>query len=174
MHSRGGYGRVYRGVQEATGLLCAIKQMWVDEIFEREIRLVTLLRGHVRLSGVSTNLKPNILKLLGYSGSLDSLGFLVFDLCDGTLQGLTIADLDEKAVSKFARDILLALDHIHKHGCIHRDLKLEVTALHCFPAHCVELPLEGWKCHRWGLWFRQGMCTDYDECRRHIGVRNQN
>jgi hypothetical protein len=47
MHSRGGYGRVYRGVQEATGLICAIKQMWVDEIFDREIRLMTLLRGHV-------------------------------------------------------------------------------------------------------------------------------
>jgi serine/threonine protein kinase len=45
--ARGGYGRVYRGVQESTAMHCAIKEMMTDETFDREIRLMNLLPEHV-------------------------------------------------------------------------------------------------------------------------------
>lgn len=43
----GGYGRVYKGVQESTGQLCAIKEMVPDEIFRREIKSMNILPRHV-------------------------------------------------------------------------------------------------------------------------------
>lgn len=48
--ARGGYGRVYQGIQEATGESFAIKEMIVDEIFEREITLMNSLPDHVHTS----------------------------------------------------------------------------------------------------------------------------
>lgn len=46
----GGYGRVYKGVQESTGQSYAIKEMIPDEIFRREIKSMNILPRHVYIS----------------------------------------------------------------------------------------------------------------------------
>jgi serine/threonine protein kinase len=45
--SRGGYGAVYRGVNEASGESCAIKEMNHDEFFEREVNAMNSIPEHV-------------------------------------------------------------------------------------------------------------------------------
>lgn len=57
---------------------------------------------------------------------MDGLGYLVFELCDKTLESLATENLDEVRVAKLTEDILKALEIIHQHNCIHRDLKLSV------------------------------------------------
>lgn len=50
----------------------------------------------------------------------------MFELCETTLESLLSANLDEMKVAKYTNDILEALEHMHKHNYIHRDLKLAV------------------------------------------------
>jgi len=70
--------------------------------------------------------KKNILRLKGYSRFSDKIGYLVFELCESTLESLLSANLDERKIAKYTKDILEALQHMHKHNYIHRDLKLAV------------------------------------------------
>ena len=39
---------MYSGVNEVTGELCAIKEMYLDEIFDREIKAMNSIPEHVR------------------------------------------------------------------------------------------------------------------------------
>ena len=44
---RGGYGTVYRGLKEDTDESYAIKEMFIDEIFEREVKAMSSIPEHV-------------------------------------------------------------------------------------------------------------------------------
>jgi serine/threonine protein kinase len=56
------------------------------------------------------------------------MGYLVFELCEATLETLVVENLGERVVAQFADDMLAALEHLHKYNCIHRDLKLSVLS----------------------------------------------
>jgi serine/threonine protein kinase len=45
-----------------------------------------------------------------------------------TLESLARQNLDECVVAQLTRDMLEALEHLHRHNCIHRDLKLSVLS----------------------------------------------
>lgn len=45
--TRGGYGTVYKGFCGETQELCAIKEMTLDDIFEREMSAMKMMPEHV-------------------------------------------------------------------------------------------------------------------------------
>merc|ERR1711991_973261 len=70
---------------------------------------------------------PNIVHLYDYVSG-DDVSYLVVELVEGG-ELLTYCcnkgPLDEDESRKFFRDILGAVDYLHRKGIVHRDLKLE-------------------------------------------------
>ena len=119
-------------MNEATGELCAIKEMRQNGSFERELRAMNSIPSHVHISNTSQlTVQTNVLHLLDNSKADHNMGYLVFELCQTTLESMVTDNLDEFAVARFTDDMLAALEHLNLHNCIHRDLKLAVL-LFCF------------------------------------------
>uniref|UniRef100_A0AAY4CHT4 non-specific serine/threonine protein kinase n=2 Tax=Denticeps clupeoides TaxID=299321 RepID=A0AAY4CHT4_9TELE len=70
---------------------------------------------------------PNVVLLLETLETENSF-YLVVELCAGGDLMERICDrkrLDEREVRRFTRQILSAVEHLHRHGIVHRDLKIE-------------------------------------------------
>ncbi|KAM0681427.1 Serine/threonine-protein kinase [Glugoides intestinalis] len=86
-----------------------------DERIYREIVISTLL-DH-----------PHIIKLLDFLYS-DSLFFLIFEYVKGDqLYDLILKEgkINEESARKYFRQILSAIDYVHRNSIVHRDLKIE-------------------------------------------------
>jgi serine/threonine protein kinase len=118
----GGFGAVYRAVNQESGAAVAVKLLHVRHTaretevkrFQREAALVTRL-DH-----------PNIVKTLDYGHTEDAVPFIVFELLDGV--ALKDKLKTEGAVSlaragRIALQVLSALQHAHGLGIVHRDIK---------------------------------------------------
>ncbi|XP_072266295.1 uncharacterized protein [Pyxicephalus adspersus] len=70
---------------------------------------------------------PNIVQLYETLETENSY-YMVMELCEGGDLMDRICDkkkLEEKEVRKYARQIMSAVEHLHCHGIVHRDLKIE-------------------------------------------------
>lgn len=116
---RGGFGVVYRGIIRNTGQIVAVKELDLEhdlaDIYEinQEIKILS----ECQLAQITAYLGcvVNGLKL-----------WLVMEFADGGLLYELLQDgpiLDENLVANIAREVLLALDYLHRQGKIHRDLK---------------------------------------------------
>lgn len=119
----GGYGTVYlaHDVTEGQQQPVAIKVFHADRS-SRQGFITKFLReayAHARLS------HPNIVQLLDF-GQSDNLYFLVMEYLQGhTLQEIIKGrgKLPEDMAMTIAYEIAKALDYLHLHKCVHRDLK---------------------------------------------------
>ena len=114
---RGGMGVVYRAIDQKTGAPVALKVMtWPDPSalarFEREVQALRAL-DH-----------PGIVRIHD-AGVDQGHPFLVMELVEGTdlLAIVKRGPLDPVRAVTLARDLALALDHAHRAGVIHRDVK---------------------------------------------------
>ncbi|KAF9436527.1 hypothetical protein BGZ76_003680 [Entomortierella beljakovae] len=119
---RGAYGAVYKGVENATQQVVAIKVLNLDT---EEEDVSDIQREIATLSQLKNCDSQNITR---YHGSfLDGTKlWIVMDYAAGgsirsLLQALT--KIDEKCIAVIAREVLQALCYLHKHGIIHRDIK---------------------------------------------------
>ncbi|MDQ7778382.1 MAG: protein kinase [Planctomycetota bacterium] len=118
---RGSFGVVYRALQLSMDRLVAIKVLYPECAAKPEIssRFVSEARAVGRLN------HPNIVQ--GYDAGEDA-GTYYFSM--EYLDGHKVSDiiqrggaLDASRASRIVLDITRALEHAHKHGIIHRDIK---------------------------------------------------
>ncbi|XP_038141953.1 hormonally up-regulated neu tumor-associated kinase homolog [Cyprinodon tularosa] len=124
MINKGSFAKVMEGLHIATGEKVAIKVIdkkkarqdsYVLKNMKREPRIHQMVRH------------PHIVVLLETLETENSY-YMVMELCAGGDLMDRICDskrLEEREVRRYTRQILSAVDHLHKHGIVHRDLKIE-------------------------------------------------
>jgi tRNA A-37 threonylcarbamoyl transferase component Bud32 len=116
---KGGMGRVYRAVWQ--GRTVAVKILPSEMVEDPD----NLARFRREVQIIATINHPNIVKLED-SGTVDGLPYIVMELIEGEELGNCLRrekrlPLDQ--VRLIIRDIASALDYLHQHGIVHRDIK---------------------------------------------------
>ncbi|XP_037541025.1 hormonally up-regulated neu tumor-associated kinase homolog [Nematolebias whitei] len=124
MINKGSFAKVMQGLQIGTGEKVAIKVIdkkkarqdsYVLKNMKREPRIHQMVRH------------PHIVVLLETLETENSY-YMVMELCAGGDLMDRICErkrLEEREVRRYTRQILSAVEHLHKHGIVHRDLKIE-------------------------------------------------
>lgn len=120
----GGFGAVYRGIQEPVGRAVAVKVILPSEAQDQSLRGRFFREARVvaRLSS------PATVTLHDYGEDGDGTLFMVFEFIEGQLLSSLIKQerrLEQGRAIGFAIQILGALSEAHAHGLVHRDLKPE-------------------------------------------------
>lgn len=116
---RGGFGVVYRGIIKYSGKVVAVKEL------DLEHDLADIYEINQEIQILSECKLPQITQYLGCVINGLKL-WLVMEFADGGLLYELLQEgpiSDENLVASIAREILLALDYLHRQGKIHRDLK---------------------------------------------------
>ncbi|XP_057679540.1 hormonally up-regulated neu tumor-associated kinase homolog [Corythoichthys intestinalis] len=124
MINKGSFAKVMEGLHLDTGEKVAIKVIdkkkarqdsYVHKNMKREAYIHQMIRH------------PNVVVLLETLETENSY-YMVLELCAGGDLMDRICDrkrLPEKEVRRYTRQILSAVAHLHQHGIVHRDLKIE-------------------------------------------------
>ncbi|XP_051947713.1 hormonally up-regulated neu tumor-associated kinase-like [Xyrauchen texanus] len=124
MINKGSFAKVMLGMHISTGEKVAIKVIdkkmarqdsYVFKNMKREPRIHQIIRH------------PNIVLLLE-TLETENCYYMAMELCGGGDLMDRICErkrLEEKEVRRFTRQILSAVEHLHRHGIVHRDLKIE-------------------------------------------------
>ncbi|XP_040203695.1 hormonally up-regulated neu tumor-associated kinase homolog A-like [Rana temporaria] len=124
MINKGSFAKVMEGMHIPTGQKVAIKV--IDKKKAKQDSYV--LKNMKREPRIHQMVKhPNIVQLYETLETENSY-YMVMELCEGGDLMDRICDkkkLEEKEVRKYARQIMSAMEHLHRHGIVHRDLKIE-------------------------------------------------
>ncbi|XP_061785413.1 hormonally up-regulated neu tumor-associated kinase homolog isoform X1 [Nerophis lumbriciformis] len=124
MINKGSFAKVMEGLHLGTGEKVAMKVIdkkkarldsYVQKNMKREPHIHQMIRH------------PHIVVLLETLETENSF-YMVMELCAGGDLMDHICErkrLQEREVRRYARQILSAVEHLHKHGIVHRDLKIE-------------------------------------------------
>ena len=118
---RGGMGVIYRARQRHSRRIVALKRVLSYQADSRE----TLVRFRREAEAVASLDHPNILPIYEVSESADGLPFFSMKFATGgSLQNATASLRDDprKCVQLMAK-VARAVDHAHRRGVLHRDLK---------------------------------------------------
>ncbi|BFG31364.1 hypothetical protein CerSpe_176380 [Prunus speciosa] len=120
----GSFGVVWKALHKVTGEIVAIKQLknevlrltsWEEFLQMAEVESLSQLKSH-----------PNIVNLKQAFMEVDGTASLVFEFMEGNLsQFMQLQNMrfNEAQIRNVCHQILLGLDHMHKNGWCHRDLK---------------------------------------------------
>jgi serine/threonine protein kinase len=117
----GAYGRVYMGMNEASGSLIAVKEMVFAPDNFKEMTALQLEVGLMREFA-----HPNIVAYLGTElGDSNTLYIFTEWVPGGSLQNLLkkFGRFSESVVLSYTSQILLGLGYLHDNGIVHRDIK---------------------------------------------------
>ncbi|XP_033846930.2 hormonally up-regulated neu tumor-associated kinase homolog [Periophthalmus magnuspinnatus] len=124
MINKGSFAKVMEGLHIGTGEKVAIKVIdkkkarqdsYVQKNMKREPRIHQMVRH------------PHIVVLFETLETENSY-YMTMELCAGGDLMDRICErkrLEEREVRRYTRQILSAVDHLHRHGIVHRDLKIE-------------------------------------------------
>ncbi|XP_078398989.1 hormonally up-regulated neu tumor-associated kinase [Cetorhinus maximus] len=124
MINKGSFAKVMEGLHVPTGEKVAIKVIdkkkakqdtYVQKNMKREPRIHQMIKH------------PNIVQLFETLETENSY-YMAMELCQGGDLMDRISEkkkLEEKEVRKYTRQILSAVEHLHRHAIVHRDLKIE-------------------------------------------------
>ena len=117
---RGSTSRVYKSIEQTTKQLYAIKVLNTQSKNMKEINIHKHINKH-----------PNIVTLSNYVIS-DRFTFLIMELCShGSLNKFHGRDqrIPETIAKTYFRQIISALQYMHKKGVYHRDIKMQNVLL---------------------------------------------
>jgi len=119
---RGGMGTVYRATQLSLGRPVALKILPEDLKGDAQF----LDRFHREAAVLSRLSHPNIVAVYD-RGTVDGRPYLVLEYVEGTnlREVLRKGPLPSVEALRLVSSILQALDHAHRHGVVHRDVKPE-------------------------------------------------
>ncbi|KAF9969734.1 hypothetical protein BGZ73_007769, partial [Actinomortierella ambigua] len=119
---RGAYGAVYRGIENATGQVVAIKVLNLDT---EEEDVSDIQREIATLSQLKNCDSQNITRYHGSFLNGTKLWIVMDYAAGGSIRALLrdLRKIDEKCIALIAREVLQALVYLHRHGIIHRDIK---------------------------------------------------
>ncbi|CAE7185301.1 unnamed protein product [Rhizoctonia solani] len=114
----GGFARVFRAIQNDTKSVVAVKQSRISLQLNRpslqhEARVLKLLSGH-----------PGIPEVYAY-GRIEHFELISMQLLHRSLRNAVEEDglMSVKTVANIAYQMMDALQHVHAHGLVHRDIK---------------------------------------------------
>ncbi|KAB2015035.1 hypothetical protein E1A91_D09G278300v1 [Gossypium mustelinum] len=119
---QGTYSNVYKARDLLTGKIVALKKVRFDNLDPQSVKFMA--REILVLRKLN---HPNVIKLEGLVTSrMSSSLYLVFDYMEHDLAGLTASPgvkFTEPQVKCFMKQLLSGLEHCHKQGVLHRDIK---------------------------------------------------
>jgi serine/threonine-protein kinase len=116
----GAMGHVYRARHVKVGRQVAIKVMHPELA-----RVPTIVERFAREARIAARLNhPNLVGVLDVGMTADRLPLIVLELAPGTsLYQLMVEAMPRERYERIVRQLMLALQHAHASGLIHRDLK---------------------------------------------------
>lgn len=117
----GAHGIVYRGLNQNTGALIAVKQIPIDGVEEIQIAIV-LQREVDILTDIS---HPNVVRYFGMEVRDNYLHLMTEYVSGGSIadQLQQFGPMNEGLVKRHTHQILVGLAFLHHHGVVHRDIK---------------------------------------------------
>lgn len=113
----GGFGAVYRARHSATEAVVAVKVLHQGQDPDLARRFELEARRAASLN------HPHIVTTFDFGRGPDGLLYLAMELVDGYPLTSLIDTIGVERVGTILRQVLLALEHAHERGLIHRDLK---------------------------------------------------
>lgn len=117
---KGTFGAVYMGLNAATGELFAVKQIFLVDGSEEEVKR---LEGEIKLMRRLHH--EHIVQYLGTARDSQSLFIFMEYVPGGSIASMLtqFGLFTEELIKRFVRQILLGTDYLHKQGIVHRDIK---------------------------------------------------
>ncbi|KAL8250295.1 hypothetical protein R6Q59_033988 [Mikania micrantha] len=119
---QGTYSNVYKARDLITGKIVALKKVRVDTLEPENVKFMA--REILILKKLN---HPNIIKLEGLVTSrMSSSLYLVFEYMEHDLSGLAAVQsvkFTEPQIKCFFKQLLSGIEHCHKNGVLHRDIK---------------------------------------------------
>ncbi|KAK9054603.1 hypothetical protein SSX86_025682 [Deinandra increscens subsp. villosa] len=119
---QGTYSNVYKARDLVTGRIVALKKVRVDTLEPENVKFMA--REILILKKLN---HPNVIKLEGLVTSrMSSSLYLVFEYMEHDLSGLAAIQgvkFTEPQIKCFIKQLLSGLEHCHKNGVLHRDIK---------------------------------------------------
>src|SRR5262249_19707626 len=122
---RGAVGIVYKGYDEQIDRPLAIKTLQPEVLADLSVSEDTLKRFAVEARSAGRCLHPNIVTVFDYVEDNGAPYIIMEYVPAGTLEGVikSGARPPTRQVGEIMAQVLLALDHAHAKGIIHRDVK---------------------------------------------------
>ena len=122
---RGAVGIVYKGYDEQIDRPLAIKTLQPEVLADLSVSEDTFKRFAVEARSAGRCLHPNIVTVFDYVENKGAPYIIMEYVPAGTLEGVinSGARLPTRQVGEVMAQLLLALDHAHAKGVIHRDVK---------------------------------------------------
>jgi len=127
---QGAFGVVALGLDIDSGELMAVKQMAIDEVSSRDL---ATLENEINLL---RNLRhPNIVRYIGMEVNPTHLSIFLEYVPGGSLKSLIdkFGAFEEPVVRSYTRQLLLGLEHLHRFGVVHRDIKVRKSSKYLCP-----------------------------------------